>query len=327
MDKFDRFQLLHRTFRSHKNPIPLARLAERLECSEKTVKRAIANMCDYLDAPVKYYPEQNGWQYDEDETDLYELPGLWLTSSELQSLALLMQLLENLGEGLLADELGVVEKHIGKLLQARGILLSEFDQHIKILPLNNSYIPNSIYATVCEALLTGKRLEIKYSSYHQASSHRIISPQTLIYYRENWYLDAWCHLRNELRTFSLSRITSIANNPKTSTKIAADQLKQHFANSYGIFSGQSKYTAKLRFAPAIAREIALQQWHPQQQAEWDGDDYLLTIPYSDDRELLQDLLRYTPNVYVVAPVKLRKKLQAKLQQGLELQLGKGLGWL
>lgn len=56
-------------------------------------------------------------------------------------------------------------------------------------------------------------------------------------------------------------------------------------------------------------------------------DYILSFPFSDDRELIQDLLRYTPNVYVEAPVKLRKALQSKLQQGLELSLGRGLGWL
>ena len=28
---------------------------------------------------------------------------------------------------------------------------------------------------------------------------RTISPQRLIYYRDNWYLDAWCHLRHDMR--------------------------------------------------------------------------------------------------------------------------------
>ncbi|WP_232059093.1 HTH domain-containing protein [Kineobactrum salinum] len=46
MDKFDRFQLLHRQFRSHRHPIPIATLAARLECTEKTVKRAIESMRD-----------------------------------------------------------------------------------------------------------------------------------------------------------------------------------------------------------------------------------------------------------------------------------------
>ena len=41
MDKLDRFQALHRLFISHRKPVPIAVLAERMECTEKTVKRAI----------------------------------------------------------------------------------------------------------------------------------------------------------------------------------------------------------------------------------------------------------------------------------------------
>ena len=130
-----------------------------------------------------------------------------------------------------------------------------------------------------------------------------------------------------MRSFSIARVSS-AEILKTNSKvIAKETLREHFASSFGIFSGKPKHTARLRFSREIAREIALQEWHPQQQGEWDGREYLLTIPYSDDRELIQDLLRHTPHVYVEAPVKLRKKLQNKLQQGLERQLGKGLGWL
>jgi proteasome accessory factor C len=109
LDKFDRFQLLRRQFRQHRKPIPIARLAALLECSEKTVKRAIENMRDYLDAPIEYVPEAKGWAYVADEQGHYELPGLWLTSAELQSLALLLQLLESFGNGLLNQELVVVD--------------------------------------------------------------------------------------------------------------------------------------------------------------------------------------------------------------------------
>ncbi len=83
----------------------------------------------------------------------------------------------------------------------------------------------------------------------------------------------------------------------------------------------------MRFSPAIAREIASQQWHPQQQGEWQGEEYVLSFPYGDDRELVQDILKHTPNVVVEAPAKLKKAVKSKLQQGLERYLDKGLGWI
>ena len=37
---------------------------------------------------------------------------------------------------------------------------------------------------------------------------RTISPQQLIYYRDNWYIAAYCHYRNELRVFAIDNISS-----------------------------------------------------------------------------------------------------------------------
>jgi proteasome accessory factor C len=326
LDKFDRFQLLHRHFRSHRQPVPISRLAELLECSEKTVKRSMEQMRDYLGAPIEYFSEQRGWQYSgwgqPDTADLYELPGLWLTGNELQSMAMLIQLLETFGNGLLNDELGVITRNITRLLDARGIRRSAFEQHIKVLPLNNRYIANPLFGQVCEALLTRQQLAIQYSNYKNQPSKRLISPQTLVYYRENWYLDAWCHLRQDLRTFSLARIEKLSLQKDRSHPVDPQQLKTHFSQGYGIFSGPANHKAVLRFSSEIAREVAMQQWHPAQRGEWQGSDYVLSIPYSDDRELIQDILRHVPHVVVVAPVKLRKAVQRRLHEGLEVFSGK-----
>lgn len=327
MDKFDRIQKLHRIFTSRRLPVSIRTLAAELECSERNVHRLIETMQNILEAPLEYDPSGRGWHYVDDPNNRFELPGLWLTGDELQSLSLLLNLLENLGNGLLNDEIAVIEKEVHKLLKARNISPNAFANHIKILPLAHRQVQGKLFNKVSEALLKKRQLHLHYANYNGEKSQRNVSPQHLIHYRENWYLDAWCHLRQELRTFSIARITSAEILKTPAQAVAPEMLKQHFSKSYGIFAGKPKHSARLRFAPAIAREIALQQWHPQQQSQWDGKDYLLTIPYSDDRELLQDLLRHTPNVYVEAPVALRKKLQNKLQQGLELQLGKGLGWL
>lgn len=326
MDKLDRIQKLHRIFKSRRLPVSKKELAEKLGCSERNVQRVIDNL-KIIDAPVVYDNARRGWHYQEDPHNLYELPGLWLTSEELQSLSLLLSLLEHLGEGLLDDELGIITEEVNNLLKARGISPSIFANHIKILPIGHRQLGAAAFNTVSEAVLKRRRLQLSYTSYKGEQSQREISPQTLIHYRENWYLDAWCHLRQELRTFAIARVTAAEILKTKALSIDKDQLNAHFSASYGIFAGKAASTARLRFAPEIAREIALQQWHPNQTGQWQGKEYILSIPYSDDRELLQDLLRHTPHVYVEAPVKLRKKLQNKLQQGLERQLGKGLGWL
>ena len=41
---------------------------------------------------------------------------------------------------------------------------------------------------------------------------------------------------------------------------------------------------------------------------------MLEIPYSDDRELLMDILRHGSEVEVIAPVKLRERVMKELEK-------------
>jgi predicted DNA-binding transcriptional regulator YafY len=319
MDKFDKLQRLHRIFLSRKRPIKIRELADKLECTEKTVRRAIEELQLYFQAPLEYSEEHKGWHYLPGHN--FELPGLWLTPDELQSLILLLHILENFGNGLLNQELTVVEKTIHRLLEARGIKPAGLLQRVKAIPIAHKTIANDTFIKIGEALLQRQLLHIHYIDRDNKPSQRTLSPQQLVYYRENWYLDAWCHLRQDLRIFSLPRINRIDlhtnNGENRALDIPPEQLHQHFASSYGLFTGEPKHTATLRFLAPIAREIATQQWHPAQTYQWDNQDYILSIPYSDHRELVGDILRHMPNVIVEGPPELKSNLIQKLQQGLQ----------
>lgn len=269
MANLDRVQQLHRLLKTRRRPVALAALANELECSERTVRRLIDDMRLWFDAPIEYDKTANGWHYAKGAE--FDLPGFWLTANELQSLALLVHVLEGFGNGLLNDQLTGMARQIDQLLEARGIDAGVFADRIRVLPLADRSVPGGVFQQVGEALLTQRQLAIRYRSFTGKYSQRQISPQTLVHYRENWCLDAWCHLRAELRTFSLARIVGCELTGKPARKINRQTLQAHFAASYGIFAGAARHTARLRFASTIAHEISQQQWHPEQQGVWEGD--------------------------------------------------------
>lgn len=324
MEKLDRLQQLHRILSSRRTPISKRELAERLECTERSVTRYLDELRDRFFTPLEY-EQGRGWYYSPDKTQQFELPGLWLTEGDIQSLLLLLDILQSFSNGLINQELQAIEKRINQLLEERGIERSELDAKVRIIPQGNRVIPDKHLYQVFAALMANKQLNMVYSDYSNRKTQRSISPQRLVYYRDNWYLDAWCHLRNELRSFSLARTLKLYPGQKNAKAVPVTELDAYFNDGYGVFAGEAKYTAKLRFFPEIAREIAKQQWHPQQQGEWDGNDYLLSFPYSDDRELIQDILRHTPHVYVEAPAALRKKVQTRLQSALAVFTGGQIG--
>ena len=90
-------------------------------------------------------------------------------------------------------------------------------------------------------------------------------------YRGNWYVDAWCHLRRGLRSFSVDAIRKLDLLPTRARSVAEKALKDYFETSYGIFSGRATRTAKLRFTPSRARWVANETWHPQQKGAFEAD--------------------------------------------------------
>ena len=203
------------------------------------------------------------------------------------------------------------------MLKARRINAEDLASRIRVLPIAHRALPNDLLLKVAEALLKRSQLTFRYTDYTRKHSARTVSPQTLVYYRDNWYLDAWCHRSKALRTFALARIDKVIDIDGTAHAVSTKELEEHFGSSYGIFAGKSTHIARLRFRAGIAREIAMQEWHPQQRGAWDGNEYLLSVPYSDTRELVRDVMRFVPEVVVEGPEELRERVVECLSKGLQ----------
>jgi predicted DNA-binding transcriptional regulator YafY len=308
MDKFDRIQQLHRIFCSHRYPVTINTLADLLECTAKTVKAAIDTLRDHLNAPLIYDETKKGWSYD-GNADSFELPGLWLTADELNGLATVLHILNTMDAGLLGKEIQVLQQQVEKLLAVKGVSSDDFKKVIKYLSTSKRPVISRYFATITDALIHKKQLCIHYTDYANQKTQRIISSQQLIHYQENWYLDAWCHKRDSLRSFMLSRMTKVIQLNQQSKTTSEQELSEHYQTSYGIFAGKPKHTAILMFYPPVTREVASIRWHPEQIAEWQGDNYQVAIPYNDDRELIRDILKYGNSVEVIKPAVLKNKIK------------------
>lgn len=80
------------------------------------------------------------------------------------------------------------------------------------------------------------------------------------------------------------------------------------------FAPPSRSTwAKLKFSPLAARWVATQNWHSKQKGWFEeSGSYCLSLPYSDDRELVVDILNYGPDAEVPEPEALRKRVAGQL---------------
>jgi len=319
MDRFDRIFELNRILQAARQPVSRRRLEAELECSRATVKRIIDDMRLYLNAPIVYDRDLNGYRYDQSEGAMYELPGLWFNASELHALLTVQQLLADVQPGLLEPVLRPLQQRIDSLLEAQRAGSEGLQGRIRVLQVA-ARESGDAFQIVAGALAQRRRLRIRYySRWREGRDERNVSPQRLVHYRDNWYLDGWCHLRAGLRTFSIDAMEQARELEQPALDVDAAELDDHFASSYGIFSGTPRHEAVLLFNAARARYVAKECWHRDQRSSALADGrFELRVPYSNPAELIMDILKYGPDVEVVAPPELRRAVAERLAQAAGL---------
>lgn len=307
MSKVERLYHLHNILNQRRTPISRQELMERLECSQATLYRLVAELRDYLGAPIEQDPDNRGFYYDRSLEQPFDLPGIWISPGELQALLTARQVLANVQPGLLEGELESLQGRISALLRQKGVESESGESRIHIQHVAARAVPARMFQDVLGALLQRQRLFLRYHGRRRDEvTERTVSPQRLTQYRNAWYLDAWCHDANGLRSFALERIREQRVDDQEALEVDEAELSAHFDRSYGIFSGPAEHTAKLRFTPEMSRWVSDETWHPDQKGQWDEQGrWVLRLPFSSARELIMDILRYGADVEVLEPDFLR----------------------
>lgn len=314
MDKVDHIYKLHDLLRDRRTPLPLASITEQLACSAATVYRLVKTMREQLDAPIATDRENGGYYYERTANGgTFELPGLWFNAAELQALAVFEHLFETLQPGFLTDELRALSSKINKLAEDKRLGMREAATRIRILGM--AARPAGLwFQAAASATLQRRKLRMRfYNRERNDETERTVSPQRIVHYRDNWYLDAWCELRKALRNFSVSEIRHAHVTDTPADVIDEAVLNEYYASSYGIFAGKANKRAVLRFDSERARWVKRERWHPEQMGHDTIDGgYELTLPYRDERELVMDILRHGPHVEVISPASLRAEVARQL---------------
>lgn len=317
MDKTERIITLHRLLKAARTPVSLARLEDELGCSRATIYRAIQDLRDGLGAPI-IGEAGEGFRYDPSQSDSFELPGMWLSSEELHALLAAQQLLARTGGGVLSSALAPLQSRIEALLANQSGGKRWPIERVRVIPHHSRKQDELVFRVVASATLERKQLSFDYRARSTDDlTRRTVSPQRITHYRGNWYLDAFDHQREALRSFSVDRITHARALDAQATDVADDELNAHLSGSYGIFSGEPRGTAVIRFTAKAARWVADEHWHSKQQDRWLPDGRLeRKVPYSVGRELLMDVLHYGADAELVEPVMLREQAKALMELAL-----------
>jgi predicted DNA-binding transcriptional regulator YafY len=321
MDRTERFYRIQQMLRQRRY-VRTQDFLDDLEVSRATFKRDLEYLKDRMHAPIVYDREAEAYRFEDGVADRgqWELPGLWFTADELLALLTMDRLIGNLQPGVLSELVGPLRERLRQLLESGTHRADEVARRIRIVALGARAVEPAHFRTLTTALLSRRRLRIRHLRRQDgAVLEREVSPQRLVHYRDNWYLDTWCHERKALRTFGVDAIETAAVTDEAASDIDDATLDRELASGYGIFAGGETQEAVLLFCPTRSRWVSGEVWHPKQEGRLQDDgSYLLRFPYAQEPELVMDILRYGPDVRVIAPESLRESVAAKLRAAAAL---------
>ena len=316
MNRTERFYRIDQLLTLH-GTLNRETLLDELGISWATLKRDLAYLKERFNAPIIFDRDAGGYRFGKPQLGpKYELPGLWFSSDETHALLTMHQLLAELDPGLLAPHIAPLLSRLEAIVCRDGESFAEIASRIRLARIGVRRKNSVHFAVVSRATLTRKRVLVRHFNRTDGSeSTRELSPQRLTFYRNNWYLEAWCHTRDALRRFSVDALEEVSLLDKPTKEVEKPELDAVFGSSYGIYGGQADQRAMLRFSPAAARWVAEEEWHPEQVGKFDADGhYLLEIPYANPTELMMDILRHSHHVEVLAPDDLRQMVAESLKK-------------
>ncbi|MEM8788083.1 MAG: YafY family protein [Pseudomonadota bacterium] len=176
-----------------------ARLAERLEVSERTIYRDIADLQSTGvpidgEAGVGYLLREG-----------FDLPPLMFTREEIAALVAGARTIRAFGGAAMA--LAAEEA----LVKIEAVLPADARARAQTVAVHamNWGMPDALRTRIDDlnAAIDGRiRLDIAYRDLEQVETRRIIRPLGLWFWGKVWTLVCWCELRNDFRMFRVDRI-------------------------------------------------------------------------------------------------------------------------
>ncbi len=177
-------------------------LAQRLEVSERTVYRDVADL-QHQGVPIE---GEAGVGYRLGQG--FELPPLMFTQDEARALVASVRMAQVWQDPALAQASQVA---LGKILSVLPTAARAAAQSMAIYapPLGLEPEVQVRLQTLREAAQDHRKVRMAYRDAAQALSQRVVRPLGCFYWGKVWTLAAWCEVRHDFRSFRLDRMDAL----------------------------------------------------------------------------------------------------------------------
>ena len=255
--------------------------------------------------------------FSETSSELYSLPAdayylepVALDGEELAALAACLAVLEHRFAYSQPLRLALLS-----LAQGRPELLTEAETPpLTVVPETRE--PAAALPKLQAAVAERKTVEFEYYAItRDETMQRVVDPYGLQLVAGEWYLIGWDHLREDLRTFRLSRVRSrVKHHTKRPHDFSppADFDLAAYRDRPAWQLAPPRGTARIRVSPAMAWWVAAHWAHCGTVGRLDDGAIVYETPYADPRPLLGWVLGLADEAELLGPADLRERLAGEL---------------
>ena len=292
-------------------------MAERLECSERTVRRDLEFARDRLRWPVEYDASAKVWRL---HGPPGWLPAMPMTGGELMAIHLAGRVMEAYRGTPYAAALQSAFDRLLAVLDnpiTQTLPITDALPHFQLDPTRE--LDPGLYDRLTRACAAHRRLALTYRTLSRGeTTRRLVDPYRLVNHMGDWYLVAHCHLRGGIRDFAVSdRMQSVEETGETFDPDPGFDLAAYLSDGFGIFKGGPVEEVALRFTAAQAPYIRERTWHETQSLEEEDDGrVILRMRVPVNIGIVRFVLQHGSSVEVLAPPSLRDRVAEELKEAL-----------
>lgn len=297
-------------------------LGETLEVNPKTIRRDIEFMRDRMNLPIEWDGQKKGYHYTE---SVEAFPTMKISEGELIALLVAEKALQQYrGTPFEERMVAALRKLEQALPETVSLNLAHLNQTISFKTTAEPVVNLPVMELLFRAAQNREQLRLKYRKpgIRQAED-RIVDPYHVANVNGDWYLFAFDHGRQAIRTFAPVRIVKAEPTGKTFQRPSRFQLDLQLRDSFGIHSREGDYEVVIQFDEAVSDYIREKRWHPSQVLKELPDDRLeLSMRLGSLQEVQRWILGWGGAARVLAPQELVTGVRTAAKRMLEHPTGR-----
>ena len=286
-----------------KERIGAQELADMFEVSPRTIYRDI-DAINMAGIPVRSTSGVGGGF---EIMQKYKIDRKVFSTADLSALLMGLSSLSNMIRG---DELVHALAKVKSFIpadRAKDIELKVNQVYIDLSPWMGNRSIQPYLEIIKTALMESKLLSFEYIAHHGNKTARTAEPYQLVLKSSHWYLQGYCHKRNDFRLFRLSRMSNLQIREETFTPRDYQKPTLDFEEILETMQTKIKIRIHKSVMDRVLDYCAYEDFSP------DGDEhFIVSFPFIENEYCYDILLSFGDKCECLEPLHIRMEMKRRI---------------